>query len=192
FSNTILEEVAVLIDREQKEALARCATSPKKDIRPSIYYGDVYKASNGNVLYASPKITGFTCYRNIPCHQAIFYDEVLFSQHLYQARYRIRGDYEHFLWCFYREKARMIYLNRTIATYEGGGFSEKRENRKLDLEEHQAITRKYMKKSEIFRYELLLVLTLRSLRKRLASNHTFTKVYEAFKKRVLYRKERIR
>jgi glycosyltransferase involved in cell wall biosynthesis len=183
FSTTILEEVAAAIEADK-------GRSRTDDIPPTIYYGDVYKEGSDNIVYAAPKITGFTCYRNIPCHQAIFYDRRLFLEHNYQVQYRIRGDYEHFLWCFYRKHTRMIYLNLTIASYEGGGFSEKREHRRMDLLEHRSITRIYMKRFDILKYELLLKLTLRALRRSLASNHTFTKVYESLKRR-LYRKDRI-
>ena len=38
-----------------------------------IYYGDTYSAKTETKISSPPRITGFVCYRNIPCHQSCFY-----------------------------------------------------------------------------------------------------------------------
>ena len=37
-----------------------------------IYYGDTYSAKTDTKISSPPRITGFVCYRNIPCHQSCF------------------------------------------------------------------------------------------------------------------------
>ena len=41
-------------------------------------------------------------------------------------------------------KAKMVSHGTAISSYEGGGYSESKENRKRDKEEHKLITKKYM------------------------------------------------
>ena len=75
-----------------------------------IYYGDTYSAKTDTKISSPPRITGFVCYRNIPCHQSCFYAADLCRQKPYEPKYKIRADYEHFLWCYYRAKAPMLSL----------------------------------------------------------------------------------
>ena len=69
----------------------------------------------------------------------------------------------------------------TIATYEGGGFSETKENRKRSKEEHQEITKIYMKKKDLLQYKTILCLTLSPLRTKLAESQRFSKYYNKVK-----------
>ena len=128
------------------------------------------------------KITAFTCYRNIPCHQACFYANSLFQERGYDLQYRIRADYEHFLWCFFKKEVRPVHTGEIIANYEGGGFSESKENQKRDREEHKQIVRKYMKKSRLFLAKSYMVVTLMPLRRWLAGNRHFSGIYNKVKK----------
>ncbi len=149
-----------------------------------ILYGDTYSARN-QVMIASPaRITGLTCYRNIPCHQSCFYSAALCREKPYDLRYRIRADYDHFLWCFYEKGARMIHMGFPVASYEGGGVSESRENRKRDQEEHRQITSAYMGAWELVRCRLFMLCTLAPLRRFLAESGAFSGVYHRIKKRI--------
>ncbi len=159
-----------------------------------IYYGDTF-CEKTKALDASPrKITGFTCYRNIPCHQACFYHRELLLQNkeadcaAFDTDYRIRADYDHFLKCFYRWGVRPVYAGLTIASYEGGGFSESRENRERDKLEHTLITREYMTKPKLFFYQAAMVMTLAPLRRFMAENRLLSGVYHAVK-RIIYGKK---
>ena len=38
--------------------------------RPVIYYGNTYCMRTNATVHSAPEITGFTCFRNIPCHQS--------------------------------------------------------------------------------------------------------------------------
>jgi len=172
--DTVLKETARKIQQEGvKENL--------------VVYGDTYSAKNDVMITSAPQITGFTCYRNIPCHQSCFYAIKLCKDKPYDATYRIRADYEHFLWCFYVAKARIISLGTAISSYEGGGYSESKENRKRDKEEHKLITKKYMSKAELLKYRIIMWCTLAPLRSLLAESKVFSGFYH-WMKRLLYRR----
>lgn len=71
-----------------------------------------------------------------------------------------------------------------IADYEGGGFSETRENRRISAAEHREITGKYMSAGQIFKYRAVMLLTLSRFRTWLAENKTTTHLYQKLKRRL--------
>lgn len=146
-----------------------------------VLYGDTYNEKFGARVAAPPKITGFTCYRHLPCHQSCFYSIGLCREKPFDLQYRIRADYDHFLWCFYRAGASFQRLNGTVASFEGGGYSESRENKKRNQAEHRRITARYMGKGELFRYRAILFCTLAPLRSRLAESGAFSGMYQKLK-----------
>ncbi len=168
--------------------LRNVADCIKKEPEAGIYYGDTYNESTASVVPMPGKITAFTCYRNIPCHQACFYAVKLFQERGYDLQYKIRADYEHFLWCFFKKGVAPKHSGYIIANYEGGGFSETKENQKTDRKEHKQIVEKYMKKSQLLLARSYMVVTLMPLRRFLASNRFFSKMYNGMKK-VVYRKK---
>ena len=166
-----------------REVLARAAAciEREKDGRPLVVYGDTRGVKN-NVLIPSPRrIDGFACYRNIPCHQSCFYEAELCRQKPYNPEYRIRADYDHFLWCYYRANAKLVHMGGTVSSYEGGGYSESRENRRRDKEEHTLITKAYMSSKELGKYRMAMVLTLAPLRSFLAENKATSGIYHRLK-----------
>ena len=170
-----------------KEALKELAQAIEKDASvPGIYYGNIYDMLRKQVVTSNPKIDAFACYRNIPCHQACLYHNSLFKERGYETKYRVRADYEHFLWCYFHEKAKMQYVDMVLASYEGGGFSETAENSKISRREHEEITGLYMSRGQIFRYKMILALTLAPLRTKMAESKTFAGFYQKVKK-VIYR-----
>ena len=154
---------------------------------PTIYYGNTFCSRTGAMVHSAPSITGFTCYRNIPCHQSCFYDRRLFEEKQYDTSLKVRADYDHFLWCYYVKKAAFQYLDLIISDYEGGGISEVKENQRLDQEEHKLVTKRYMPASELLKYKTIMLLTLAPLRRKLAEDSMFSGVYHRVKNR-LYRK----
>lgn len=157
------------------------------DLRRLVLYGDTVNGADGVTIASAPAITGFTCYRNIPCHQSCFYARQLCVEKPYDLQYRIRADYDHFLWCFYRAGAAFAHVGFPVAVYEGGGYSESRDNRRRDREEHRQITAAYMGKRELFRYRLVMALTLAPLRRAVAGNRAFSGLYHWVKGK-LYKK----
>ena len=155
-----------------------------QELERLVLYGDTCSGKQQVLIAAAPEITGFVCYRNIPCHQACFYGAALCREKPYDTEYRIRADYDHFLWCFYRGRAEFCHLEFPVAVYEGGGYSESRENRKRDREEHISITKSYMGGWERFRYQALLGLSLAPFRRAVAESRVFGGLYHRIKKRL--------
>ena len=134
---------------------------------PAIYYGDIFDCLTGTKVASNPKIDDYACYRNVPSHQACFYDERLIYNNSFELKYKVRADYEQFLRCFYNEKAVTVYMPLIIADYEGGGFSE--QNRKISEEERREIIKMYLPASKVRKYDFLRLITLSGLRTALAS-----------------------
>ncbi len=147
-----------------------------------LFYGNVYDALRESVVQSNPRIDAFACYRNVPCHQACLYHRSLFAERGYKPEYRVRADYEHFLWCFFEKKVQPVYVPVTLALYEGGGFSETEANRLRSGEEHTAIIHKYMSKGQIRKYKWILSLTLQPVRTAMAESKVFGALYQAVKK----------
>lgn len=164
-----------------KTVLSKVAACIEEEPAAGIYYGDTYNESTASVVPMPGKITAFTCYRNIPCHQACVYAVDLFQERGYDLAYKIRADYEHFLWCFFKKEVVPKHTGEIIANYEGGGFSETKENQKTDRKEHKQIVNLYMKKSQLFLARSYMVVTLMPLRRFLAGNRYFSKMYNGIK-----------
>ncbi len=174
-NNTALERVAEYIQQEKA-----------KGSKSLIFYGNIYDALRSQVVQSNPKMDAFACYRNVPCHQACIYDYSLFTQRGYKPEYKVRGDYEHFLWAFFCKDAQPVYVDVILASYEGGGYSETKENIIRSAQEHKEITRKYLSKRQIFCYKWILLLTLAPLRTKMAESRKLAGIYQSCKK-LLYR-----
>ncbi len=168
---TVLEKIAGAI-REQEKAAGG---------RPLIVYGNQYNLKQKCAVESAHKINDFTCYRNVPCHQVCFYDASLFSARGYLTRYRVRADYEHFLYSVYEAGAKAVHADVLVADYEGGGFSETKENRKVSAGEHREIVRQYLGAKKAFAYRMAMLLTLAPLRTKLAENENWAAAYNKVK-----------
>lgn len=172
-----------------EQALEQAAQEIGRNMRqpPSrIFYGDIYDALREQVVASNPHMDDFACFRNVPCHQACLYHHSLFDERGYNPGYRVRADYEHFLWCYFRRDARPMYIPVTLAFYEGGGFSETPENRKRSAREHREITAQYMGKGQLMKYRLIMLVTLAPLRTRMSESPVWSGLYNKCKK-LLYR-----
>lgn len=149
-----------------------------------IFYGNQYNERQKSVVYSAPEVNDFTCYRNVPCHQVCFYDVRLFEERGYDTKYRVRADYEHFLYCIYERKAQAIYTEVLVADYEGGGFSETKENRRISAQEHGEITRRYLGREKVLRYRAAMMLSLAPLRTKLAENEKYAGAYNSIKTKI--------
>lgn len=167
------------------DALGRL--SEKMTVPTGIYYGDIYDRARQSRVASSPRISGFVCYRNLPCHQACVYHRSLFAKRAYDTSYRVRGDYEHFLWCYYEKKVIPCYVPMILSSYEGDGFSETKSSRKQSAREHREITARYMTRPKRFLYRLTLMLTLAPLRTRIAGSPAMAGVYNRLKAKLYKR-----
>lgn len=149
--------------------------------KTDIVYGNMYHKALDTIIYASPEINDFTCYRNVPCHQTCFYSRTMFDTRGYRPEYNVRADYEHFLWCYYEKKAEISYVPVVIASYEGGGYSETKESRKRSKRQHHEITIHYMGKKKADQYRLIMLLTLAPLRSAIAENKHLSIIYNNIK-----------
>ncbi len=153
-----------------------------------IVYGNLYHLGLESVIYASSTINDFTCYRNVPCHQTCFYHRSMFAERGYDTKYTVRADYEHFLWCYYAKKTEFIYTETIVASYEGGGYSETKENRRRSNEQHKEIVTRYMGIGKYIKYHTILLLTLAPVRSKLAESERFSKLYNGLKTWIYKRK----
>ena len=172
YSDTVLEEVARFIEYKN----GGVAETPIR-----IYYGNQYNQVQDTIIYSAPQINDFTCFRNVPCHQVCFYDSRLFQKRAYSENYKVRADYEHFLYSIYEEKAEGISMPIIVASYEGGGFSETKENRQKSKEEHVEITKKYLGAGKVFKYQMIMWLTLAPVRTLIAESPSLSGVYNRIK-----------
>ena len=199
YSDTVLEEVARFIIEDRKESLTNTKESDEFEDKNQetvsfaieamqspvkIYYGNQYNQVQDTIIYSAPAINDFTCYRNVPCHQVCFYDYRLFENRAYDLQYKVRADYEHFLYSIYEEKAEGKSMPIIIASYEGGGFSETKENRKKSAMEHAEITKKYLGATKSLKYRLIMWLTLAPVRTWIAENPALSGMYNGVKTRI--------
>ena len=183
----VLERLAAVMERKRSRGADEESLGHKEKER--IFYGNQYHEAWGSVIYSAPEVNDFTCYRNVPCHQVCFYDAQLFAQRGYDTDYRVRADYEHFLYCIYDKNARAVYMPVTVAFYEGGGFSETKENRKRSALEHKVITRYYQGWGKSTWFAFLMLVSLAPLRTWIAENPALAGVYNKVKSAVYGRRK---
>jgi glycosyltransferase involved in cell wall biosynthesis len=204
----VLEKVAAAIDRDRHSAEGRWTREERESLRPKrgplpyvadrqnipggrsavIYYGDVMEMQTGQRVCANPSMDRFAMYRYLPCHQACFYTRSLFRERRFNTAYRVRADYEHFLWSVIRGGARTVAMPVIVADYEGGGYSETEKGRELSAAEHRQITAEYFTQAERFWYRAYLVATLQPLREKLARGRHTAALYDRVKNGVYARK----
>ena len=174
YTKDVLQEVKTFITGQEKEKT------------PCIFYGNQYNRLLSCEVTSAPVMNDFACYRNVPCHQVCFYDRQLFDKRAYEPVYTVRADYEHFLYSCYVEHAHAVHMPVIICSYAGGGYSETRQNLKKSEEQHRVITKKYLgKKATLFR--LIMILSLASLRTRMANSQKMSGFYNKLKS-LLYRR----
>ena len=147
---------------------------------PAVFYGNQYNRIQSSVITSAPQINDFTCYRNVPCHQVCFHSVDLFKERAFKMEYTVRADYEHFLYSVYEKKARTYAMPYIICFYEGGGYSETKENRKKSAVQHREITKRYLGK-KAFLYRMVMILSLAPVRTMIAENPVLAKPYNALK-----------
>ena len=151
-----------------------------------IYYGDAFFC-NANQIISQPKeIPESVCYRHMPNHQSCFFERSLWDDDGFDLKYKIRADYDFFLRCFFVKNIRPSYIGITVSKYEGGGYSESKENIKKNELEHREIVVKYMGEKRANHYKRIMVLTLAPLRTWIAQKSIFSGLYNSIKKAIYH------
>ena len=147
-----------------------------------IYYGDAFFCNAKQIISQPKEITESICYRHMPNHQSCFFERKLWDDDGFDIKYKIRADYDFFLRSYFVKNIRPAYLGITVASYEGGGFSES--NQKRDKEEHREIVVKYMGEKKANHYRRIMRLTLQPLRTWIAQKSIFAGAYNSLKKSI--------
>lgn len=169
------------------DVLAKIANVIEANPGRRIYYGDAYFRKAEQIFHMPDRITDYVCFSHIPNHQSCIFDRTLWDAEGFITEYKIRADYEFFLRQVYTKDVKPLYTGIVVADYEGGGYSETKENRKRDKEEHLRIAKQYLGKKKVLKYRAWLVLTLQPLRKWIATASPFSGMYDSLK-RALYRR----
>lgn len=163
-----------------EHVLSAIADSLKEYDEPHIIYGDQYNLIQETIVSSNPRLDEYGLFRNVPCHQVCFYDSRLFEDRAYNIEYDVRADYDHFLYCVYEKKAVCSHVDVVICKYEGGGYSEIRENRKKTANQHRKITEHYMGKRAA-KYRRRIILTGGPIRTMLAQSPITAGMYNSIK-----------
>jgi glycosyltransferase involved in cell wall biosynthesis len=193
---TVLARVKKTVERMEHSDITGAAaagqgnekreTAQEKNDARVILYGNIVEQKTGTSVQSNPVLDDFACYRNLPCHQACFYDRRLFDSRKFDTGYQVRADYEHFLWCLYGAQAKAVYMPFSVALYEGGGFSESKAAKKKSKQEHREIVARYLPAGKVRKYRLIMLLTLAPLRTWLTEQPATARIYQRCK-RLVYR-----
>ena len=167
-----------------EKVLEKLAKAIQENPGRGIYYGDAFFRLSKEVIHMPKDITDFVCFRHIPCHQACIFAKGLWDEQGFDLSYRIRADYEFFLRQYYQNNVKPFYTGIVVADYEGGGYSESKENRKRDKQEHRQICSKYMPKGKLFLYRFVMLITLQPLRFWIAQRSPLAGVYDRIKTKI--------
>ena len=72
----------------------------------------------------------------------------------------------------------------TVASYEGGGYSETKMGLKRSRQEHREIVGKYIPANKVRKYRLTMLLTLAPLRTWIAGNKVTAGIYQKMKSKI--------
>ena len=164
-----------------KSVLSHAAAKLKEPKQKLIAYGDAFFEKNGAVLRAPGNLTAGNLYGNLPCHQSIFYSRDVLVDRGFDTEFKIRADYDHFLYSFFKAGTSFMHLGFTVCTYEGGGVSENPKNRERDKKEREEVISRYYSGGERFKQEAVRVLTFSKLRKALNENPKTSGAYQKFR-----------
>ena len=62
-----------------------------------------------------------------PAIRYVFYDVRLFAQRGYDTDFKVRADYEHFLYSIYERNAQAHYMPFIVSVYEAADFGDEGE-----------------------------------------------------------------
>jgi len=117
----------------------------------TVIYGDFLL--RGEKILQPQKINRFYLYRRPLNHQSAFFSREIFErQGGFDISFKVRADHEIMLRA-YMGGSNFLKLDRVICFYEGGGFSEREEQRAACANELIALRKRYFTDSERARYD---------------------------------------
>lgn len=163
YDDTVLEKMAAMLEES----------------RPAIAYGNCFYRTAGEVRSYPKSISRLTCYRTMICHQATVYRADVLREHPYDLSYRIIADRELLWYLVCRKGEKPFYLDMVIADYQGGGESAKPEHIRRNKEDQKRLKDTYYPRSEQFKYDAMMVLSMQKLRIRWSKHPKYGKYYHA-------------
>lgn len=144
------------------------AVAKQFDEQNTVIYGDY---SRKGVKAKQPgELTDFYLFRTPLCHQTVFFGRgVLQSLSGYDTEYKILADYDLTLRAF-RNGTKFIYCPVIISDYLGGGISESEKGKVLKAKEYKIIQNINFSKKQQKTYALMIKLSFKGLRQKLASD----------------------
>lgn len=132
----------------QKTTLSRVYEVAIKYIdEPIVLYGNAI--NKGDIFNISSQYTDSYAYNHTICHQAMFYNELIFRKYgVYNTAFKIAADYEHAIRIKRKYNVQFIHTKETIAYYKGGGYSETRQNAIRCISEREQVHRQYYSRRE--------------------------------------------
>lgn len=168
YEKSTLSKVAGIIMQTQKE----------------IYYGYCYNVMGKHTNVYPQKISEYTCYRTMICHQSTFYIASYLKQEQYDVNYKVLGDKNLLVKAIVKYKYSPIALNFTVCRYKAGGFCESEKAKKMIDSELLQIKKENFSFVKRILYGGIYYLTFPKIRAKLNENAKIRKIYYYLLKKI--------
>jgi len=123
------------------EVLEWIHASPQKDL----IYGDIfYDCVDGRIEAYPDKLSNDYMLKKMLPHQATFYHRQLFEKYgLYDASYKIAGDYDFFARILKTGEVSYYHINKPLAVFDNSGISSSSKQRSRRKEENHRVRMKH-------------------------------------------------
>lgn len=143
----------------------------------SMYYGLCYNRKMHHVNAYPRKITEFTCFRTMICHQSTIYSADIFKEKTYDTSYKILGDRELLWYLICKKKLDPTYIDEIIVDYKAGGECENEKYKELNRADQKRLVRQYFPLRKRIQYKIMHEITLPGLRAFFAENPKYSATY---------------
>ena len=148
-----------------------------KEKQEMCYYGLCYNRKLDSINAYPKKVTRFTCFRTMICHQSTVYCRKLFEEKNYDTSYKILADREYLMWIVCSKRISPCYLDFLIVNYQADGACENEKYREQNKKDIQRMNEIYLSNFEQTKFKILHCLTLPRLRSLISSSPKLGKIY---------------
>lgn len=141
------------------------------------YYGLCYNRKLDSVNAYPKKLSKFTCYRTMICHQSTVYSRELFKEKLYDTSYKILADKEYLMWIICDKHISPKFLDFVIVDYQADGACENEKYREQNQKDIYRMNLSHLSKRERIKFRIIHSLTLPGLRSLISKNPCLGKIY---------------